>query len=216
MPQLLGMPPYLLLKLSVIFGNDEEATHRFTAGFDFNIAQRAVVVIWLLALAQIHGQTQAEMNRVARADFVKADLDLNKTYQAVLAKLPTAEKQKLKQAQRAWVASRDAEAARAAKEAEGGSMDPTLRYETMTDLTRKRIAELEAMMNNGTESTPQTETSQSENKQASSVSQAEPNPRSTADSLSPDKKWEYKLPSDDRGPQIVKAGTNENRRRSVR
>jgi len=97
-----------------------------------------------LLIPQIHAQTQAEMNATAREDFARADADLNKTYQAVLKKLPDAgSKQKLKQAQRAWIASRDAEATRAADEVRGGSMAPTLRYETMTELTRQRIKQLE-------------------------------------------------------------------------
>ena len=87
------------------------------------------------------------MNAEAHADFQRADADLNKTYQSVLAKLPTVEsKQKLREAQRAWVVSRDAEAAHAAKEADGGSMAPTLRYATMTRLTRERIKELNNMV----------------------------------------------------------------------
>jgi uncharacterized protein YecT (DUF1311 family) len=164
-------------------------------------------VALLLSGGQIYAQTQAAMNAQARADFTRADADLNKTYQSVLAKLPTAEsKQKLRETQRAWIVSRDAEAA---KEAEGGSMAPTIRYETMTDLTRKRIAELRAMIDKGTTSGAQTEATQSENKQASSVSDAEPSPRPTPDSFSPDKKWEYKPPTGDHGPQIVKAGTDE-------
>ena len=170
----------------------------------------ALFVLLLVPVTQVHAQTQAAMNAQARADFARADAELNKTYQSVLAKLPAAEsKQKLRETQRAWVASRDAEAARAAKEAEGGSMAPTLRYETMTDLTRKRITELKAMIDNGATSGPKTEPSQSENKQASSVSEAEPSPRPTPDSISPDKKWEYKPATDERGPQIVKAGTDE-------
>jgi Lysozyme inhibitor LprI len=73
------------------------------------------VVLLLLPLAPLHAQTQASMNAEARSDFQRADADLNKTYQLVLAKLPTVEsKQKLREAQRAWVVSRDAEAAHAA------------------------------------------------------------------------------------------------------
>ena len=56
------------------------------------------------SVASLEAQTQAEINATARADFAKADVDLNKTYQAVLVKLPPNEKQKLKDAQRAWVA----------------------------------------------------------------------------------------------------------------
>jgi uncharacterized protein YecT (DUF1311 family) len=169
----------------------------------------AALFILLIPVAPIDGQTQAEMTAAARADFAKADAGLNKTYQAVVAKLPTAERQKLKQAQRKWVASRDAEVARAVKQVEGGSMAPMLRYETMTDLTQKRIAELKAVIDKGTASGAQTEPTQSENKQASSVSQTEPSPQPAPESISPDKKWEYKPPTDERGPQIVKAGTAE-------
>jgi uncharacterized protein YecT (DUF1311 family) len=115
----------------------------------------ALRISLLVPVAQIHGQTQAEMNTAARSDFARADADLNKTYRAVLPKLPTAEsKQKLREAQRAWVTSRDAEAAHVAKEAEGGSIAPTLRYEKMTELTKERIKELKAMLDRGSESGP--------------------------------------------------------------
>ena len=50
-----------------------------------------------------HAQTQAEINAKARKDFSKADIDLNETYQQVLAKLPPNEKQKLREEQRAWL-----------------------------------------------------------------------------------------------------------------
>jgi uncharacterized protein YecT (DUF1311 family) len=159
-----------------------------------------------VSVVTTQAQTQAAINAEARADFVKADVDLNKTYQAVLAKLPPNEKQNLRKAQRAWVASRDAEATEAAKEAEGGSIAPTIRYGRMRELTRKRIAELNAMI--GRESSP-TEASPSPNNQASSISPAEPTARPTPNPISPDKKWEYKPATNDRGPQIVKAGTND-------
>jgi uncharacterized protein YecT (DUF1311 family) len=76
-------------------------------------AQCATLLIWLLIpVAEIHAQTQAAMNAQVRAEFAKADAALNKTYDALLAKLPDAEgKEKLKQSQRAWLAFRDAEAA---------------------------------------------------------------------------------------------------------
>jgi uncharacterized protein YecT (DUF1311 family) len=166
------------------------------------------VVSIFLFVVSLHAQTQAEINAAARADFTKADVDLNKTYQAVLAKLPAAGKQKLKEAQRAWIASRDAEAAGAAKQAGNGAIAPTIRYGRMTDLTRKRIAELKAMINNGSASGLQTEVSPSPSDQ-SSGSKAESSALVTADSTSPDKKWEYKPATDDRKPQIVKAGTDE-------
>jgi uncharacterized protein YecT (DUF1311 family)/sugar lactone lactonase YvrE len=110
----------------------------------------ALLVSLLVPFAHIHARTQAAMNAEARADFAKADAELNKTYGALLTKLPDAEsKEKLKLSQRAWLAFRDAEAAFAADQARGGSMAPILRYETMTDLTLKRIKELEAMVTEG-------------------------------------------------------------------
>jgi uncharacterized protein YecT (DUF1311 family) len=97
----------------------------------------------LISIAQIYAQTQASMNAQARADFARADADLNKTYQSLLANLRNAKsKQKLKESQRAWIASRDAAAARAADEARGGSMAPTIRYQAMTQLTRERTNQL--------------------------------------------------------------------------
>jgi uncharacterized protein YecT (DUF1311 family) len=115
----------------------------------------ALLVSLLVPLVHIQAQTHAEMNATARSDFARADADLNKTYQAVLAKLRDTEtKQKLREAQRVWVVSHDAGAARAAKDTEGGSNAPTLRYEAMTQLTRERIKELEAMLDHGTGSGP--------------------------------------------------------------
>jgi len=97
-----------------------------------------------LLIPQVHAQTQAAMNAQARSEFVQADAELNRTYEALLTKLPDAEgKEKLKKAQRAWLAFRDAEAAFAADKVRAGSMAPTLRYETITELTRQRIKQLE-------------------------------------------------------------------------
>jgi uncharacterized protein YecT (DUF1311 family) len=103
----------------------------------------ALLISLFISVAHIHGQTQAAMNAQARAEFERADAELNKTYEALLTKLPDAEsKGKLKQSQRAWLAFRDAEAAFSADQARGGSMAPTIRYETITELTQERIKQL--------------------------------------------------------------------------
>src|SRR6516162_4189837 len=156
------------------------------------LASAPVVVAETQENTHSHAQTQAKMNVQARAEFVQADAELNKTYQAVLKKLPGAETQKLKDAQRAWIASRDAEAARAAKGAESGSMAPALRYEAMTDLTQKRIKELKAMLDQGADSGAQaSSTAEPVREQSLSVSETERTSSSTASTVSPDKKWEY-------------------------
>ena len=183
----------------------------------------SLLISLLIPLTQIHAQTQAAMNAQARGDFQRADADLNKTYQSVLAKLPTVEsKQKLREAQRAWVVSRDAEAARAAKEADGGSMAPTLHYETMTRLARDRINELNNMVDHGTQNagklaassatTSPSSTPESTSEQAQSISDTGRASSSSARSVSPDKQWEYKCDEYYTGtcaPKLVKAGTVE-------
>src|SRR5438046_5235151 len=134
-----------------------------------------------LLISQVHAQTQADMNAQARTEFERADADLNKTYQALLAKLrDTESKHKLREEQRAWVGSRDAEAARAAKEADSGSMAPTLRYETMTHLTRERIKELNNMLDHGTQSGPKL-----------AVSSATTSPSSTPEAASEQRSEEH-------------------------
>jgi uncharacterized protein YecT (DUF1311 family) len=105
----------------------------------------AVLFSLLVPITHIHAQTQAAMNAEARADFKKADAELNKTYEAILAKLPDAQsKELLKQSQRAWLVFRDAEAAFAA--GPRGTMAPTLRYATMTELTEQRIKQLKTSL----------------------------------------------------------------------
>jgi len=51
----------------------------------------ALIGSLLIPVAPIYAQTQAEMNATAREDFARADADLNKTYQAALAKLVDSE-----------------------------------------------------------------------------------------------------------------------------
>ena len=52
-------------------------------------------------------QTQSAMNQCAMEEFKKADAEMNKVYQQLLLK--TDRQEKLKAAQRAWVAFRDAD-----------------------------------------------------------------------------------------------------------
>jgi uncharacterized protein YecT (DUF1311 family) len=106
----------------------------------------ALLIAALVAFptSHAHAQSQAEMNHQAAKDFAKADAQLNSTYAALMAKLPDAEsKRKLKESQRAWIAFRDAEAA---FEGRGGTMAPTLRYATKTELTQQRIKQLKATL----------------------------------------------------------------------
>jgi uncharacterized protein YecT (DUF1311 family) len=157
---------------------------------------------FVLPLAPLHAQTQTALNAKAHAEFQGADADLNKTYQSVLAKLPTVEsKQKLREAQRAWVVSRDAARASAAKEADGRSMAPTLRYGRTTYLTGERIKELNNLLGPATRTASQLAATSATNaassapeapsEQAQAISETGHSSSTSASSISPDKKWEY-------------------------
>lgn len=91
-------------------------------------------------------QTQAEMNQEASADFQKADAELNKIYKRVRESLDEAGQAKLKAAQRAWLAYRDAEAALEAAPNEGGSIYPMIVANVMARLTETRVKELKEVL----------------------------------------------------------------------
>jgi uncharacterized protein YecT (DUF1311 family) len=103
----------------------------------------AVLVSLLICLTPLHAQTQANINAQAHREFERSDTELNKTYEALLNKLPDVHsKQDLRASQRAWLVFRDAEGAFVADQVRDGSMAPTVRYEAMTQLTQQRIKEL--------------------------------------------------------------------------
>ena len=89
-------------------------------------------------------QTQSEMNQCAIDEFKKADAELNKVFQQLLSK--TDRQEKLKAAQRAWIAFRDADCEYDAAEAEGGTMEPTLRYSCYATATKTRTNQLRASL----------------------------------------------------------------------
>lgn len=96
--------------------------------------------------APAHAQTQAQMNQEAYAEFKAADQKLNKLYPKVLSKLDEEGQEKLKAAQRAWVAFRDAQAELEADSARGGTMAPLLRANSLTATTEARIEQLQEFL----------------------------------------------------------------------
>ena len=100
------------------------------------------------AAATLHAQTQADLNQDACAQYKKADQSLNVTYAKVLkdyAKDPQF-LAKLRQAQRAWIAFRDAHLEarfpKADQQAQYGSVYPTCRGNVLIELTQQRAREL--------------------------------------------------------------------------
>jgi uncharacterized protein YecT (DUF1311 family) len=102
-------------------------------------------------------QTQIEMNACATLDFGQADRALNAAWPRAIAsaraadseidrsydRRPTSEA-KLREAQRAWIAFRDAHCTwQAYGEARGGSMEPASYDACRATLTRERIRQLD-------------------------------------------------------------------------
>lgn len=104
----------------------------------------AIAVAFMLPVApRALAQSQSEMNAEAFADFQKADAALNKIYKKLLAVMEDDEaKAKLKAAQRAWVALRDAQAEFDSDVMRGGSGAPMLYQGSRTESTNQRIAVL--------------------------------------------------------------------------
>ncbi|MXP46838.1 DUF1311 domain-containing protein [Altererythrobacter luteolus] len=89
--------------------------------------------------------TQAEMNRCAEAEYRAADHDLNAAWRLARARSGSDESgDELLQAQRAWIAFRDAHCAFEAGIYRGGSIVPLIHSNCMTSLTRARTEQLRA------------------------------------------------------------------------
>lgn len=88
--------------------------------------------------------TQLELNQCAGANYKAADAALNKIYQRVMAdQTDAASKQRLMDAERAWIAYRDKECAyQAGPQQDGGSIWPMEMSNCLAELTAARIREL--------------------------------------------------------------------------
>lgn len=85
---------------------------------------------------------QNDMNRCAADEYKKADAELNRVYQQLLPKVEGEHKEKLKIAQRAWIAFRDAHCEYEAFSFEGGTMQPLIRFSCLEAATRERTKQL--------------------------------------------------------------------------
>jgi uncharacterized protein YecT (DUF1311 family) len=124
---------------------------------------RLMVALCLLPMAA-HAQdvdcanamTQQEMNFCAEQDWLAADALLNDAYATALAAMQEAdasfppegdtEEERLRTAQRAWVAYRDAACDSAGYAMRGGSAEPLLIYGCMGMLTQQRTEALQSLV----------------------------------------------------------------------
>lgn len=112
-----------------------------------SIVGLALVVVAFAAAHQAFGQSQMELNQQSYDDYQKADKRLNATYTALMAKISTAGKARLRDAQISWLRFRDQECAFEAMGTEGGSIHPLIVNNCMAGLTLARVKELEHQLN---------------------------------------------------------------------
>ncbi|WEF26534.1 lysozyme inhibitor LprI family protein [Klebsiella aerogenes] len=93
-----------------------------------------------------NANTQTEMNQCAAAQYQAADKKLNETWEQALKRASGKQQELLKKAQLAWISLRDADCAFLASGAEGGSMQPMLISQCMTDKSVEREAFLASLL----------------------------------------------------------------------
>ncbi len=104
----------------------------------------------------VNQTTQLDMNICAYQEFEAADAELNRVYAEAIAFMQAAdrdyapegenEEARLRKAQRAWVAFRDANCDQAGFQMRGGSAEPLLVNGCLRFMTEERTAELQGVM----------------------------------------------------------------------
>jgi uncharacterized protein YecT (DUF1311 family) len=97
-------------------------------------------------------QTQLALTECADRRYREADAALDGAYGRLLTALDDPHRERLKAAQRAWLAFRDAECRLAASVALGGSMEPQLELACRKDMTEARVKELASIRESLSES----------------------------------------------------------------
>ncbi|MER5172227.1 lysozyme inhibitor LprI family protein [Thioclava kandeliae] len=95
-------------------------------------------------------QTQADMTACAGQDYEAADADLNAAYAETRTRAKSrgaAQAEALLEAQRAWIAYRDAACMAEGLEYDGGSMQPMAVAMCKTELTKRRSEDLRRLYN---------------------------------------------------------------------
>jgi uncharacterized protein YecT (DUF1311 family) len=100
-----------------------------------------------LALDCQNHQTQTDMNQCASIDLGRETKKLNKTYNNFKAKLNPTQKQQFKEVQLAWIKFKDLACQFESSGVEGGSAHSMVLDGCLTEMTRQRNKELEAMSN---------------------------------------------------------------------
>ena len=89
------------------------------------------------------GQTQMEMNQQASTNYKKADAKMAITYKKVQKEtLSDIDKKLLLDAQRTWIKYKEAHCKSASASYAGGSIQPLIYFNCLTEITQERIKQL--------------------------------------------------------------------------
>lgn len=89
--------------------------------------------------------TTAAMRACENSRYVKSDSELQIAYNQLLKQLDNVRQAKLRQAQRAWIAFRDANADFLSSAAQDGTLAPLLKITALADMTETRTKELQRL-----------------------------------------------------------------------
>ena len=92
------------------------------------------------------GGVTARLRACDAAELTRRDAELNRTYAELLRALPPARRERLRAAERAWVAFRDAECAFRASATEGGTATPLVAGACLLELTGERVDRLRTLL----------------------------------------------------------------------
>ena len=84
-----------------------------------------------------------EMIKCASDEYAIADKKLNQTYQKLISQLSPERKQRLIEAQRAWISFRDKTCRFEASEVLGGSAEPLFLTHCLTKVTQQRVQDFQ-------------------------------------------------------------------------
>ena len=116
-------------------------------------AKRTLIVVAALTMAGLggagagHGQTQIELNQQAGAVYREVEGKLADSYAKLSARLSPTSKSRLQAAQEAWARYRDLECAFIGTATEGGTIQSTMITQCKTELTTRRLKDVDAQLN---------------------------------------------------------------------
>src|SRR5690606_35656024 len=108
----------------------------------------AALLLSANALAEecANATTQLEMNTCTAHQYQAADKKLNQTYQAAIKRAEAPQRELLKKAQQAWIALRDADCNFIGSGTDGGSVQPMIISQCLSEKTVEREAFLASLM----------------------------------------------------------------------